>query len=90
MLTTRAVHTTRAILTRLFVVTALLGAPVGRTAVPPPAGITKEQATQLLGTLQDPQKREQFTVTLEAYLKALPADAATPATAASVARIVRV
>jgi moderate conductance mechanosensitive channel len=85
MMTTRAVHTTRAILTRLLVVTALLGAPVGRSAVPPPAGISREEATQLLGTLQDPQKREQFTATLEAYVKALPAGAATSAAAASVA-----
>ena len=59
----------------LFVVGLLTG-PVGRAADAPPAAITRDQATQLLDTLKDPEKRERFTATLEAYVQALPAGAA--------------
>jgi small-conductance mechanosensitive channel len=60
-------------------------ASVGRSADAPPANITRDQATQLLETLKDPERREHFTATLEAYVKALPLDGkvATPAAAKS-------
>ena len=70
-----------AILTSVALMTGLLTAPVSRSADAPPAGITRAQATQLLETLKDPQKREQFTANLEAYVKALPPNGlATPGT----------
>jgi small-conductance mechanosensitive channel len=77
---------TPAVLIGFLFMAGLLASPVGRSAVAPPPGITRDEATQLLGTLQDPEKRENFTKTLEAYIEALPpsgvpAPAATSATA---------
>jgi hypothetical protein len=75
-------RTFQTMLTGLLVVAGLLAGPVGRSADAPPASITHDQATQLLDTLKDPEKRERFTATLEAYVKALPpGGAAAPATA---------
>ncbi|MCJ8355451.1 mechanosensitive ion channel protein MscS, partial [Novacetimonas hansenii] len=44
-------------------------------------GINAQQAQQVLSVMNDPQKREEFTRTLEAIAKGLPAPAPTPAPA---------
>jgi small conductance mechanosensitive channel len=85
----KAMHKTPAILKGLLVVSALLGWAVSRSAEAPPPNITRAQATELLDTLNDPTKREQFTATLAAYVAALPpggtaSGAAVSAAAASV------
>ena len=65
-------RTTQAILPGLLVVTALLAAHASRSADAPPENITRDQAAQLLDTLKNPEKRERFTATLEAYVQAMP------------------
>jgi small-conductance mechanosensitive channel len=80
----------------LFLLAVLSAARIARSADAPAAGITRDQATQLLHTLKDPDERERFTATLEAYVNALPAGggalpavpAATPA-AASPAQVAK-
>ena len=67
-------RTIRTFLAGLFVVTGLVAGPVSHSAAAPPPAMTRDQATLLLDTLQDPAKRERFTATLEAYVKTLPAD----------------
>jgi small-conductance mechanosensitive channel len=74
-------RTTHLIFIRLLVLAGLLASHVGRSA-DTQVNISRDQATQLLETLNDPAKRERFTATLEAYVKALPADAVPPATPA--------
>jgi small-conductance mechanosensitive channel len=80
----RKIQTT---LSGLSIVAALLGASIGRCDEAPSASITRDQAAQLLNTLKDPQQRERFTATLEAYVKALPpgGDAVTTPPAATAA-----
>ena len=65
-------RTVQFVLSGLLVVASLFVGSVGRSAEAPPAGITRDQATQLLDTLKDPEKRERFTATLQAYAQALP------------------
>ena len=59
----------------LCVLTCAAARSADTTALP------REQATRLLDTLKDPAKREQFTATLDAYVKSLPPEA--PAASAS-------
>ena len=56
----------------LIVFSLLIGGPTAQSAETPPSGITREQAAQLLDTLTDPDKRERFTATLDAYVRTLP------------------
>ncbi len=60
----------------LLVAAGLLSGSMSRAADAAPVTISREQAAQLLDTLKDPQKRAQFTATLEAYVAALPPGAA--------------
>jgi hypothetical protein len=73
---------------RLLLLLCLIGLGSAALAAEPAAGpgtagvgtaITPAQARQALEVLNDPQKRAQFTATLEAIVKAQPAPGAAPA-----------